>query len=112
MSEPTVNIEGAVCAPPLTHNEQIVMGHGAGGRMSHQLIQKAFMSAFDNPALRAGDDAARRAAELIVQLAGGELAEGVLSAGAPVRPATLIELRPSRCARSRGAADRRSPDHR
>ena len=58
MSE-TVNIEGAVCAPPLTHNEQIVMGHGAGGRMSHQLIQKAFLSAFDNPALRAGDDAAR-----------------------------------------------------
>ncbi len=58
MSEPTVNIEGAVCASPLTHNEQIVMGHGAGGRMSHQLIQKAFMSAFDNPALQAGDDAA------------------------------------------------------
>lgn len=58
MSESTINIEGAVCAPPLTHNEQIVMGHGAGGRMSHQLIQKAFMSAFDNPALRAGDDAA------------------------------------------------------
>jgi hydrogenase expression/formation protein HypE len=57
--EETVNIEGAVCAPPLTHNEQIVMGHGAGGRMSHQLIQKAFLPAFDNPALRAGDDAAR-----------------------------------------------------
>jgi hydrogenase expression/formation protein HypE len=27
--------------------------------MSHQLIQKAFLAAFDNPALRAGDDAAR-----------------------------------------------------
>jgi hydrogenase expression/formation protein HypE len=27
--------------------------------MSHQLIQKAFVSAFDNPSLRAGDDAAR-----------------------------------------------------
>jgi hydrogenase expression/formation protein HypE len=59
MSEQPIDIEGAVCAPPLTHNEQIVMGHGAGGRMSHQLIQKAFVSAFDNPALRAGDDAAR-----------------------------------------------------
>jgi hydrogenase expression/formation protein HypE len=59
MTDETINIEGAVCAPPLTHNEQIVMGHGAGGRMSHQLIQKAFMSAFDNPALRAGDDAAQ-----------------------------------------------------
>src|SRR5215216_1392418 len=59
MAENTMKIEGAVCALPLTHNEQIVMGHGAGGRMSHQLIQKAFLSAFDNPALRAGDDAAR-----------------------------------------------------
>jgi hydrogenase expression/formation protein HypE len=59
MSDNTINVEGAVCAPPLTHNEQIVMGHGAGGRMSHQLIQKAFMTAFDNPALRKGDDAAR-----------------------------------------------------
>ena len=59
MTDETIHIEGAVCAPPFTHNEQIVMGHGAGGRMSHQLIQKAFVSAFDNSALRAGDDAAR-----------------------------------------------------
>lgn len=59
MTESTINIEGAVCASPLTHNEQIVMGHGAGGRMSHQLIQKAFLCTFDNEALRAGDDAAR-----------------------------------------------------
>jgi hydrogenase expression/formation protein HypE len=59
MAGETINIDGSVCTPPLTHNEQIVMGHGAGGRMSHQLIQKAFMSAFENPALRAGDDAAR-----------------------------------------------------
>ena len=58
MSEETVNIEGAVCAPPLPHGEQIVMGHGAGGRMSHRLIQQAFLSAFQNPALNVGDDAA------------------------------------------------------
>jgi hydrogenase expression/formation protein HypE len=69
MTDETINIEGAVCAPPLTHNEQIVMGHGAGGRMSHQLIQKAFMSAFDNPALRAGDDAARLESALHQNLA-------------------------------------------
>jgi hydrogenase expression/formation protein HypE len=69
MSEATINIEGAVCAPPLTHNEQIVMGHGAGGRMSHQLIQKAFVSAFDNTALRAGDDAARLESALHTNLA-------------------------------------------
>ncbi len=69
MIKETTNIEGAVCAPPLTHNEQIVMGHGAGGRMSHQLIQKAFISAFDNPALRAGDDAARLESNLHENLA-------------------------------------------
>ena len=68
MTDETINIEGAVCAPPLTHNEQIVMGHGAGGRMSHQLIQKAFMSAFDNPALRAGDDAAQLESNLHAKL--------------------------------------------
>lgn len=68
MSEETVNIEGAVCAPPLPHNEQIVMGHGAGGRMSQQLIQRAFLPAFDNPALRAGDDAALVDAGLRQQL--------------------------------------------
>ena len=69
MAENTMKIEGAVCALPLTHNEQIVMGHGAGGRMSHQLIQKAFMSAFDNAVLRAGDDAARVESDLHSNLA-------------------------------------------
>lgn len=68
MTDETVNIEGAVCAPPLTHNEQIVMGHGAGGRMSHQLIQKAFVSAFQNQALNAGDDAALVEAGLLQKL--------------------------------------------
>ena len=69
MAKESISIEAAVCAPPLTHNEQIVMGHGAGGRMGHQLIQKAFMAAFDNPALRAGDDAARLESDLHPQLA-------------------------------------------
>jgi hydrogenase expression/formation protein HypE len=68
MSDETINIEGAVCAPPLPHSDQIVMGHGAGGRMSHQLIQKAFLPAFSNPALQAGDDAARVDPGLLQQL--------------------------------------------
>ncbi len=50
-------MEGAVCPLPLQHNEQIVMGHGSGGKMSHDLIAKLFLPPFDNPALRAGDDA-------------------------------------------------------
>jgi hydrogenase expression/formation protein HypE len=53
----TVTLQGAVCPIPLSHDEQIVMGHGGGGKMSHDLIAKYFTPSFDNPALRAGDDA-------------------------------------------------------
>ncbi|MBM3128185.1 MAG: hydrogenase expression/formation protein HypE [Chloroflexi bacterium] len=56
MTEPTT-MQGAVCPIPLSHDEQIVMGHGSGGKMSHDLIAKYFTPAFDNPVLRAGDDA-------------------------------------------------------
>lgn len=43
------------------------------------------------------DDAARRAAELIVQLAGGELAQGVLSEGQALSPSRVVRLRVPRC---------------
>ena len=58
MTDELPHIEGAVCPVPLTHNEQIVMGHGSGGKMSHDLIRKTFLAAFDNSILRTGDDAA------------------------------------------------------
>jgi len=54
----SIGYQGPVCPIPLTHTEQIVMGHGSGGKLSHDLIQRIFLPSFDNPALRAGDDAA------------------------------------------------------
>ena len=51
------NMEGAVCPLPLAHSEQIMLGHGSGGKLSHDLIQKLFLPAFANPVLLAGDDA-------------------------------------------------------
>ncbi len=51
------HIEGPVCPVPLRHDEKIVLGHGSGGKMSHELIGRIFQRPFDNPALRAGDDA-------------------------------------------------------
>ncbi len=41
--------------------------------------------------------AAQRAVELICKVSGGELADGVLSQGAPLPEDSVIELRPSRC---------------
>lgn len=61
--------DGPVCPLPLAHHEQIVMGHGSGGKMSHDLIARLFLPHFDNPLLRAGDDAA-----VIPLGAGGRLA--------------------------------------
>lgn len=52
-----MNLEGAICPLPLPHDRQIVLGHGSGGRMSHDLIARVFLHAFDNTALNAGDDA-------------------------------------------------------
>jgi hydrogenase expression/formation protein HypE len=56
-SLPLPGMEGPVCPIPLTHGERIVMGHGSGGKMSHDLIARMFLPPFDNPSLRAGDDA-------------------------------------------------------
>ena len=57
MTDTTVSLQGPVCAIPLRHDEKIVMGHGSGGRMSHELIGRLFQTPFANPALAAGDDA-------------------------------------------------------
>lgn len=55
--EEPVFMEGAVCPLPLGHDEQIVMGHGSGGKMSHELIGRIFLPSFDNDVLRAANDA-------------------------------------------------------
>ncbi len=58
MSDETITMQGAVCPTPVTQRDRIVLGHGSGGKLMHDLIAKTFMPAFDNPLLRAGDDAA------------------------------------------------------
>ncbi|GAB4476980.1 MAG: hydrogenase expression/formation protein HypE [Anaerolineales bacterium] len=41
---------------PLTHSDQIVIGHGSGGRLTYDLIEKVFKAHFKNPFLEQGDD--------------------------------------------------------
>lgn len=58
MSSDQVKMEGPVCPVPLPHQEQVVIGHGSGGRMTARLIESMFYPAFQNAALAQGDDAA------------------------------------------------------
>ena len=52
-----LDIQGAVCPVPLPKDTHIVMGHGSGGKLMHDLIQQVFVQAFENPVLAAGNDA-------------------------------------------------------
>jgi hydrogenase expression/formation protein HypE len=53
-----ISLQGAVCPLPLPHKDTIVMGHGSGGRMTQELIERVFTPNFTNEALRQGNDAA------------------------------------------------------
>jgi hydrogenase expression/formation protein HypE len=56
-SNEPVYIESAMCPVPIRDRGQIILGHGSGGKLSGDLIEKRFMPPFDNPTLRAGNDA-------------------------------------------------------
>lgn len=46
------------CPLPLLDHKNIVLGHGSGGKLSAELIDKVFLSAFANPMLNRLDDQA------------------------------------------------------
>jgi hydrogenase expression/formation protein HypE len=57
MSDQNPEMQGLVCPLPLPHDEMVVMGHGSGGKLMHNLIARHFLPHFANPILQAGDDA-------------------------------------------------------
>lgn len=52
-----IYIESAMCPMPIRDRGYVIMGHGSGGKLSHDLIAARFLPAFDNEILRAGNDA-------------------------------------------------------
>ncbi|MBT8485747.1 MAG: hypothetical protein HKO59_12270, partial [Phycisphaerales bacterium] len=46
------------CPLPLPHHDRIVLGHGSGGRLTADLVDRLFKPRLENPVLREGDDAA------------------------------------------------------
>ncbi len=46
------------CPLPVFHHKEIVLGHGSGGKLTSELIDKVFLPAFSNPVLDKLDDQA------------------------------------------------------
>ncbi|HEY70676.1 MAG TPA: hydrogenase expression/formation protein HypE [Anaerolineae bacterium] len=51
-------MQGAICPVPLQHSAQVVLGHGSGGKMTQDLIERSFYPPFKNPTLLRGNDSA------------------------------------------------------
>ena len=60
--------EGWACPVPLRHYPTIVMGHGAGGKLSAELVEHLFLPAFHNSMLAPLGDSA------VLQMGGSRLA--------------------------------------
>jgi hydrogenase expression/formation protein HypE len=46
------------CPAPILDHKTVVLGHGSGGKLTHQLLQKMILPAFRNPILEAQHDGA------------------------------------------------------
>ncbi len=42
----------------MKRSETLLLAHGSGGRLTHQLVREIFLPAFDNPYLRTLSDSA------------------------------------------------------
>jgi hydrogenase expression/formation protein HypE len=59
ISNQTPQFAGWTCPAPLRHYAAIVMGHGAGGKLSNELVEHLFLPAFRNTVLEELGDAAQ-----------------------------------------------------
>jgi hydrogenase expression/formation protein HypE len=68
-----IDVAGLVCPTPVRERERVILGHGGGGELSHELIEQVFLPAFANPVLEGlGDSSVIDAAPLLA--GGGRLA--------------------------------------
>ena len=81
-----IDVARLACPTPVRERERVILGHGGGGALSHELIEQVFLPAFANPVLeRLGDSSVLDAAPLLA--GGGRLA--VSTDSYVVRPLTF-----------------------
>jgi hydrogenase expression/formation protein HypE len=52
------SLEQLACPVPLPTQDKVLLGHGSGGRLTAELLQKVFLPAFQNPVLNSLNDQA------------------------------------------------------
>lgn len=50
---------GPVCPMPISQRKNIILGHGSGGALSHELVSSVFKKYLNNPLLDQNDDSAQ-----------------------------------------------------
>ncbi|MBN2149167.1 MAG: hydrogenase expression/formation protein HypE [Anaerolineales bacterium] len=68
MTDNDLDFEGYTCPLPLSPKDKVVLGHGSGGKLSHDLLERLFLPELSKAAPRALDDSA------IINLEGKRLA--------------------------------------
>ncbi len=58
MAEKTSGREGFACPLPISRYPKVLLAHGGGGRLSHDLVEQLFLPAFRNPLLEPLHDGA------------------------------------------------------
>ena len=57
-AKPDIDFSALVCPTPIREHEQILLGHGSGGRLTEELVRKLFLPAFNNEQLARLNDQA------------------------------------------------------
>jgi hydrogenase expression/formation protein HypE len=57
MNEENATRPGSVCPFPIQNYPQVLLAHGGGGKLMHQLINRMFLPVFHNPLIEAQHDA-------------------------------------------------------
>lgn len=59
MSQSTIDLSGGLsCAVPISNYKHVLLAHGGGGKLTHQLVQKMFAPQFENELLSSLHDGA------------------------------------------------------
>jgi hypothetical protein len=84
------------CPVPIGERDEIVLGHGSGGKLSARLLETLILPAFGNPALADRDRAVREGSRAVAAAARHRQRSSPIRAGiggSTAHPAEIVAVR-------------------